>query len=119
MTKASYSQDALVHDALIAGDFPIRTALVTIASGQAALKRGTLLGKISATSKCIVSLSAAADGSQAPYAVLAEDTAAAGADLTALVYLTGDMKASEMTFGAGHSAASTKDALRNLSIFLA
>lgn len=64
------------------------------------------------------SLAAATDGSQTPVAILAEDADASSADAYAIAYYTGDFNSDAMTFGAGHTAASVKDALRDRGIFL-
>ena len=65
--------------ALYAGDkFPAHRA-ITVAQG-AALVRGTVLGRVTATDKYIVSVRTASDGSQNPVAVLAADLDASAAD---------------------------------------
>jgi hypothetical protein len=59
------------------------TRVRTIASGAGVLPRGALLGKITATGKYILSLAAAADGSQVPDAILLEPVDATAADVPA------------------------------------
>lgn len=104
-------------DRLIAGDHPIVTDTLTLVSGQN-LVRGALLGKITSGGKLTLSLSASSDGSQTPYAILADDCDASGGDKLCGVYLTGEFDPTAMTFGTAHTAASTKDGLRTLGIFL-
>ena len=104
-------------DLLIAGDHPIRTVPVTIISGQN-LARGALLGKITASGKCNLSLSAAADGSQTPYAILVDAVNASGGDKQGVAYIAGDFNASQVIFGASHTAATVRDALAAKSIYL-
>ena len=58
--------------ALVITDHPVVTRPVTVASGNN-LKRGALVGKITASKKVVLSLSAASDGSEKPYGVLMED----------------------------------------------
>lgn len=116
MQRASYSTESLAVTTLIAGEFPRITRKVTIAAGTA-LPKGALLGQITASSKYVLSLAASSDGSQAPGAVLSEDIDASGSDREAIVYFTGEFRADGMTFGTGHSASSTRAALRALSIF--
>ena len=82
------------------------------------LVRGSVLGRITATGKWVLSASAASDGSQVPRAILAEDADASSADKTTVAYFTGEFNATALTFGAGHTAASTTDALRDVGIFL-
>lgn len=116
--QPGFTSDAFSPDLLIAGDHPIRTVPVTILSGQN-LVRGALLGKITATGKCNLSLSAAADGSQVPYAILVEAVNASSGDKQGLAYIAGDFNANQVTFGTGHTAASVRDALAAKSIYLA
>lgn len=109
--------EVFTPDNLIGGDYPVVTESVTVISGQN-LKRGSVLGKISASGKVNLSLAAADDGSQNVYAVLAEDVDATGGDKVATAYLSGEFVASEITFGTGHTAASTRAALRDINIYL-
>ncbi|HEY8732269.1 MAG TPA: head decoration protein, partial [Candidatus Limnocylindria bacterium] len=70
---ASQSQDTLALDALIAGDTDsIISEKITLITGQN-LARGAVLGKITASGKYTLSLSAAVDGSQVPDRILAQD----------------------------------------------
>lgn len=71
-----------------------------------------------ASGKYIKSLLAATDGSQTPVAVLAEDADATSGDVTTVAYVSGGFNSNAMTFGTGHTAANTKDALQALNIYL-
>jgi len=104
-------------DKLLAGDYPVVTDIVTIASGQN-LTRGALLGKITATGKYALCDSAASDGSQAPLAILAEDADASAADAQATVYLSGAFNENAVTFGGTDTADTHRAALRDLNIYL-
>lgn len=104
-------------DKLLAGDYPVVTDIVTIASGQN-LSRGALLGKITASGKYVLCDSGAADGSQAPVAILAEDCDASGGDAQAVVYLSGAFNENAVTFGGSDSADTHRAALRDLNIYL-
>jgi hypothetical protein len=107
---------AYTHDNLIAGDgVPVVTESIVLDTGN--LTRGALLGRL-ANGKYVLSLAAADDGSQTPVAILAEDADATSADKTTVAYLAGEFNTAAMTFGTGHTAASTKAALRGLGIFL-
>ena len=68
--------------------------------------------------KYVKSLAAATNGSETPIAVAAEDVDASLGDVMGVVYYTGDFNSDAMTFGAGHTAASVKDALRLRGIHL-
>lgn len=102
---------------LIFGDFPVEAAEVTIKSGEN-LTAGTVIGKITSTGKCVKSLSASSDGSQNVYAILADDCDASAGDKKASAFITGSFNENALTFGTGHTAASTKDAFRALGIIL-
>lgn len=105
------------HDNLIGGTaVNMVTESIVVDAGN--LTRGALLGRITATGKYILSLAAATDGSEVPRAILAEDADATSGDVTTIAYLTGEFNTAAMTFGTGHTAASTKDGLRDLGIFL-
>jgi len=90
---------------------------VLLAAGQNLL-RGALLGRVTATGAYVLSAAAASDGSQAPVAVLVHDTDATAAATETLIYERGDFNVAAMTFGAGHSIDSTRDALRDGGIYL-
>ena len=90
---------------------------ITLASGQN-LKRGALLGKVTATGKYKLSVATATDGSEDPIAILAQDTNASSADTKTVAYLSGEFNESAITFGSGHTADSTRLELRKLGIYL-
>lgn len=75
---------------------------ITIAAGSLKLKK---------------SLAAAVDGSQYPDSILVADGDATSGDVDCETYLAGEFNSAAMTFGAGHTAASTRDALRALGIY--
>lgn len=89
----------------------------TLASGQT-LTRGALLGKITAGGAFKLSASASSDGSQAPSGVLVHDADSTGGAVEILYYERGDFNLAAMTFGAGHTADSVREALRDQGITL-
>ncbi|SMF48021.1 Bacteriophage lambda head decoration protein D [Azospirillum oryzae] len=111
------TSDVFTPDQLIAGRFPLVTDTVTLVSGQN-LARGAVLGKITASGKYTLSLSASSDGSQVPSAILADAVDASGGDKLAGVYLAGEFNTNALTIGTGHTAASIKDTLRDAGIYL-
>lgn len=117
MAENLVSTSSITRDNLISGAFPLVTKKVTILSGQNVV-RGTLMGKIDLSGKYVKSLSASSDGSQNPNAILVRDVDASLADKSGEVYLSGQFNKEKITFGTAHTADSTCDALRNLSIFL-
>lgn len=64
------------------------------------------------------SASAAADGSETPRAILAQDADATSADVEAEVYVRGDFSENALTFGTGHTADTVREALRLRNIHL-
>lgn len=100
------------HDELFAGDFDVVTDSITVGAD---LSRGTVLGIITASGNAVAVDSAQTDGSQTPYAVLAEDVLTGD---VATVYLTGEFNSNKLTFGGTDTVDTHKKALRELSIFV-
>lgn len=117
--QPSVQTETYVPDRLIAGITQLVTEVNhTLASGQN-LARGALVGRITANGQLTLSLAAAADGSQTPYGILADDfNASAGALSNVAVYVAGEFNERAVTFGTGHTAASTRIGLRDRGIFL-
>lgn len=111
------TQGSYAHDDLFAGEFPRVTRKETLVSGQN-LTRGAVVGKITTGGKLALSLSGAADGSQTPFAILAEDCDASGGDKDCLIYLSGEFNEAALTIGTAHTADSIRDGLRDKSIYL-
>jgi len=117
MTNPSFTSTVFTPDRLLAGDFPTVTESITLAIAQV-LARGALLGRVTATGEYLLSLAAAVDGSQVPVAVLADDADTTLGAATGAAYLSGEFNDNAITFGTGHTAASVKDGLRDLNIYL-
>lgn len=96
---------------IVANDYPVETAGATIGTA-ADLVAGAVLGRITATGKYILSLTAAEDGSQTPAAILLTDAAAASADAPAIILLSGAVDSAKLTFGTAHTAATVEAAFR-------
>lgn len=106
--RPSVTNETYDPNGMFAGDHPIRGEVVTIDAG--ALVAGSVLGKITATGKYILSLEAASDGSEVPVAVLAEPADATAGDVTALAYFAGDFIAEKLTVGTGWTVATVEQA---------
>lgn len=116
----SYAETSYDPDRLFAGGLPVVTDEVTLTNlgASGALTRGTVLGKVTANGKYGKSLSAAGDGSQTPRAILAADYDPTAADVTAIIYRTGEFNADTLVIGTAHTAASIKEALADVGIYL-
>jgi len=114
---AGFSSATFNLDGLLIGEHPVTSRQITLLTGQN-LARGAVLGKITATGKYILSLSAAVDGSEVPDAVLAEATDATAADVATPAYFTGGFDESKLVLGTAHTAASIREGLRVKGIHL-
>ena len=103
-------------DKLIAGNFPLTTSDIVVASGQT-LVRGSVLGKKSADDTGVLVDSAATDGSQVPFCILAEDIDTSGGEAVAPVYLSGEFNEAALVFGGSDTIATHRATLRELSLF--
>lgn len=101
---------------LFAGNVsPVVTETATIAAGN--LTKGTVLGLITANGKLAIVDSTKSDGTQTPYAILAEATDASGGDKVAPVYLTGEFNQAALVFGGTDTYATHKAAARKIGLF--
>lgn len=115
---AEYTSTTYAPDRLVGGNPSLLVGRnITLISGQN-LARGALLGKITASGKYTLSLSAAADGSEVPDLILAEDADASGGDVVTLAYSRGDFDENAVTFGTAHTADSVRETLRSKGIVL-
>lgn len=106
-------------DGLFAGtEVTAITAGVTVASGAGVLVRGTVLGVITASGKCVKVDSTKTDGSQSPKYVLSNDVDATSADVVAVAYKTGVFRKASLLFGGTDTITTHEAALRLLSIFV-
>lgn len=95
----------------------ITTRVVTVISGQN-LEAGAVLGKITASGKYNLSLSAAVDGSETPDLILAQDCDASAGDKEAVAIESGTVVSSALTLGAAHTIASIREGLRDKGIMI-
>jgi hypothetical protein len=107
--------EVFVPDNLVAGHFPMAVTMETVKAGEGVLKRGTVLGRVTADGKLRKVNSANTDGSQSPVAVLSCDTDATS-DAAAAVYQTGEFNERALVFGGADTAATHRRAAeaRNL-----
>lgn len=117
------STETTSYDNLIAGVFPIVTETGTIVSGEGELKRGTILGVVTASGKYAAADSTDtgndATGTATPKAVLLQDVDATSADVEGvLVAFTGEFNSAKLIAKTGSTVAGFKEGLRAVSIFV-
>lgn len=117
MVASFTSQGTLTPDSLIAGHDDLQSRQITLLSGQN-LARGALLGKVTASGKYVLSLSAASNGSEVPAAILAETTDASGGDKVTVAHFGGVFDENAVIYGTAHTKASVREALRDVGIKL-
>jgi len=92
--------------------------VVTIASGAGKLRRGSVIGKVTASRKFLLAKKAAADGSAVPEMILADDVDATSGDVQAVAYLTGKYNSNAIHLDESLSVIDVSDAFRTKSLFL-
>jgi len=100
---------------LLAGDSNIVTQPETILTGQDVVE-GTVMGKITASGKLVIVNSANSDGSENPYAIMAQDTDASAADVVAITYHAGQFNENELVFGGTDTIVTHRTAMRLLAM---
>ena len=116
MAKGFTDHGGANPDNLFAGEYPRSSALVNVTGGN--YKKGTILGKVTADGKFTISTKAATNGSQIPYAILAEAVDSSSEDKQAVIYLTGEFNSAALIVGTGHTLSDITDELRVKSIFI-
>lgn len=111
------------YDNLVSGErFPIETKGVTLVAGQGVLKRGTLLGVITASGLAVLCDSTKTDGSQVPKYILSADTdtgaSGAATNIPAVAYQSGEFNPAAITTAAGQNISAFADQLREYNIIL-
>ncbi|QLH63180.1 head decoration protein [Serratia symbiotica] len=106
-----------VPDQLVSGPLQLVTDSVTIGV-SGALKRGTVLGMITATGAYIPSKKDATDGSEKPSAILVDNVDTTTTAQTGGVYLMGEFNQHRLIFDKTWTIAELKAQFRPLAIFL-
>ncbi|HEJ8008023.1 TPA: head decoration protein [Serratia marcescens] len=106
-----------VPDQLVSGPLQLVTDSVTIGV-SGALKRGTVLGVVTATGAYIPSKKDATDGSEKPSAILVDNVDTTTTAKTGGVYLMGEFNQHRLIFDATWTIAELKAQFRPLAIFL-
>lgn len=110
--------DTFNYDNLLAGgDFTVLE--IGTVDESVEVKRGTVLGRVSATNTFKICKDANTDGSNVPVAILAEDLPASASNKDKYVYLSGNFNKSAVIFDAGVvNKNKAKIELHSNSIFL-
>ena len=117
MSKPSVTHHVFTPEAIVVGDHDIYTLDVTIAAGQS-LDAGAVLGRVTADDEYVLSLAAAADGSDSPICVLMEGVDASAEAKTGRAWFAAGLDSERLTFGTGHTAESVRLDLAARGIFL-
>lgn len=112
-----YPLDNIVPDRLLVE--PGKARKVTIPGGTGIVRRGTVVGKVTASREYLPAKKAATDGSQVPDAIIADTVDATGPDdVETIAYIEGTYNANALILGDGLVLADVDDAFRTKSIFL-
>lgn len=122
MPENLYSKqvDSVGYDNLF-GAMPgqdIHIKSVTLKQGSGILKRGTVIGIITATTKGVIVNSTNSDGSQTANCILTDDVDTTAADVVTTAYATGTFNRAALIFGGTDTADTHATRLRELGIFL-
>lgn len=104
-------------DQLISGPLQVVTDPGIIAQAGI-LKRGTILGMVTASGEYALSKKDATDGSEKPCAILVDNVNTTDGSVNGGLYLMGEFNQNHIIYDATWTVAELKTALRQLSIFL-
>lgn len=116
MADQLYSKlgDSKVDNLIASQRFPILVKGVTLAKGQGVLKRGTVLGVITASGLAKAVDKSKADGSQTAAFILTDDVDTSQAtDVRATGYISGIFNGNALFFGSTDTLADHKANLEN------
>lgn len=122
MTQNLYTKqaDSVGYDNLFGGmpGVDVQVKSVTLKTGQGIVKRGTVLGLVTADKKAVKVNSAAADGSQTADSILTDDVDTTGGDVVITAYAAGTFNRKALIFGGTDTASNHETRLRELGIYL-
>ncbi len=119
MAKLNSVLDTFEPDNLIAGtEVPQLVKAITLKGAQGVVKRGTVLGIITATGLAVAVNNTNTDGSQTANCILVKDVDATAGNVVAEAYVSGLFNRQTLIFGGDDTAADHEATLRQLGIFL-
>lgn len=110
-----------IPDNLFAGNsIPVITRGIILAKNQGVIKRGTVVGIITASGLSVPVDKAKEDGSQIPFGITTDtiDTGIAETDIKSTAYVTGLFNSKALSFGPGNATTDHEGKLRELGIHL-
>jgi hypothetical protein len=113
-TLDGYAQVGVAYDGQV--KFTIADGSTDFIAGDAFTIPVTIAD--TSSGKYLRAVSAATDGSQTARAILAEDCNATSGDKTTIAYMGGVFDENALNFGAGHTAATVRESLRDVGIKL-
>ncbi len=113
------SSESVTRDNLFAGTqtMPVVSGAETVVSGSGVVVRGSVMGKITTSSKIKLVDATSVDGSEAAYCIMAETVDATSADVVAQVYYTGEFSTSALTFGSTDTYSTHCTNMRKMCMF--
>lgn len=111
------SYQSPVDNLFVVSQIPVESDVMTILTGQGVLKRGTVLGKVTASGKGKLVDNSLTDGAEKVFAILSTDVDTTNGDVEGVIYLSGAYNINSLTFGGDDTAADHKDFARTLSIY--
>lgn len=96
----------------------IQVKSVTLKAGQGILKRGTVLGTITASGLSVKVDSTQTDGSQTADSILTDDTDTSAGNVVNTAFSAGTFNRAALIFGGTDTAAKHEIRLRELGIYL-
>jgi hypothetical protein len=93
------------------------TTSITLVAGQGILKKGAVIGKVTADGKYKLVDGIATDGSETASLILAEEIDTTGADQKAVAYKRGVFRYGALYVSAGDTVEAHEEELRDVSIY--
>lgn len=106
-------------DNLMAGhELPVLVRGITLKGDQGVIKRGTVLGIITASGLAVPVDSSASDGSQTPYCIATDTIDTSAGEVKTTGYISGLFNSKALIFGGTDTLADHEDKLRALQIIV-
>ena len=117
LAKFETSDPSLVDDLIGSNAADLLARKYTLLSGETVV-RGEVVGVVTSGGKIKASLSAAGDGSETPFGIVATDADATDGDVDVLVYTRGSFNEHALVLGTAHTVASIREGFRDKGIYL-